>query len=373
MIRALAEEGHRLTVVVLSDADGPPGDLTPLRRVVEHLDILPSPRGLKRSEIFRRLAAVPQPIPYNVGKFRARDYAHALAEHLARTPFDILICDGVYNFQNLPVDRALPVLLNKDDIAHVILERTAAIEPHPGRRLYLRLEALKVKRWERLVCSHVTAVLACSRHDAHILSRLAPTARIFTVPNVVDTDHYVPMGTAEHSTVLFQGGLDWHPNRDAVEFFASQILPRLRRSVPHIVFRVAGRSPDDAFRRRWQKAGVTFTGSVPDMRHEIARATVCVVPLRTGSGTRLKILEAAAMEKALVSTRLGAEGLDFVNREDICLVDSPLAFVDVLTSLLSDGPRRLTMGRAARLRVEKQYGLPTLKCSLRESLDAPRQ
>src|SRR5207249_10587047 len=109
--------------------------------------------------------------------------------------------------------------------------------------------------------------------------------------------------------VLFQGCMAWPPNRDAVEFFAAEILPWRRRRVPSARFRVAGRTLAESFRRRFAGVdGLEFTGTVADMRDEIAKATVCVVPLRIGSGTRLKILEAGAMAKPMVPTGLGAEG-----------------------------------------------------------------
>jgi glycosyltransferase involved in cell wall biosynthesis len=185
------------------------------------------------------------------------------------------------------------------------------------------------------------------------------------VPNVVDTDHYQPSGAEEPCTVLYQGGMDWYPNRDAVEFFVSAILPRLRASVPEARFVVGGRSPSDEFRRRFAAVpGIEFTGTVPDMRTEIARAAVCVVPLRIGSGTRLKILEAAAMAKPIVSTRVGAEGLDFVGGREIVLADEPKAFAEAVADLLRDASRRRELGRAARRRAQECYSLPVLRTAV---------
>ena len=117
---------------------------------------------------------------------------------------------------------------------------------------------------------------------------------------------------------------------------------------------------------------MSFTGWVPEMRDEIACAAVCVVPLRVGSGTRLKILEAGAMAKPMVSTTLGAEGLALVNGDEICLADEPAAFARAVADLLGDEARRLSLGRAARLRVEKDYSMPALQAALREVLAAVR-
>jgi glycosyltransferase involved in cell wall biosynthesis len=132
---------------------------------------------------------------------------------------------------------------------------------------------------------------------------------------------------------------------------------------------VAGRSGSDNFQAKFARLRhVRFTGPVPDMRAEIAKAAVCVVPLRIGSGTRLKILEAAAMAKPIVSTRIGAEGLDFVDGEEIILTDRPEAFARAVADLLADPLRRHMLGKAARRRVEQQYGLASLRSALREAL-----
>jgi glycosyltransferase involved in cell wall biosynthesis len=163
--------------------------------------------------------------------------------------------------------------------------------------------------------------------------------------------------------------MDWFPNRDAVTFFVARILPVLKQSVLHIRFVVAGRNPPPAFVSKFAGvSGIEFTGNVPDMRTEIAKAAVCIVPLRIGSGTRLKILEAAAMAKPVVSTRIGAEGLNFVDGEEIVLADEPRAFAHAIVDLLADPARRRTMGGAARRRVEIQYSISALRGALRTVL-----
>ncbi|OFW37365.1 MAG: hypothetical protein A3F70_18730 [Acidobacteria bacterium RIFCSPLOWO2_12_FULL_67_14] len=279
-----------------------------------------------------------------------------------------MICDGAYNFSNLPKTPGVPVFLNKDDVASVILRRYLAVERSVAKRLYGKIEKHKTARWERSTAARVRLVLACSEVDRRELLDLCPSARITVIPNVVDTDHYSPSAHSEPCTVLFQGGIDWHPNRDAVEFFLAEILPALRRLVPAVRFRIAGRCPP-AFSQRYQSVpGVEFTGRVLDMRVEIARATVCVVPLRIGSGTRLKILEAGAMAKPIVSTTLGAEGLELNDREDIILADEPRAFAEAVAGLLAARSRREQIGWAARLHVVKHHSLPVFQSSLRHAL-----
>jgi len=367
LLRALAGDGHRLALVAFAD----PGELKhppapELSALCESVDMLRTP---DQPEALGRLRALASSYPYGVFRFRSRAFANAVTRHLDRGHFDAVVCDGIYNVQNLPQRSQIPVLLNKDDVATVILRRYLALERNPARWLYGRIEAGKVRRWERYACRYATASLVCSDVDRAVLEALWPGGTMLVAPNVVDTDHYVPAGPGDPLTVLYQGGMDWYPNRDAVEFFAFRILPELRRRVPGLVFRVAGRSPSAAFRRRIEAiANVEFTGPPPDMRAEIAKASVCVVPLRIGSGTRLKIIEAGAMAKPIVSTRLGAEGLDFRDGEEIVLADEPVEFATAVAALLADGGRRASLGLAARRRVEKEHSYPIFQSSIREAL-----
>jgi glycosyltransferase involved in cell wall biosynthesis len=369
MLQALAEEGHELAVISFVEPGETVDPEGPLARICGTVDLIPAPPSAAGVAAgWGRLVSLASGLPHGARRFRHPAYSSRLRDLAKDGAFDVVICDGVYNVGNLP-PLAVPVLLNKDDVAHLILERYAAVEENPGRRIYAMMEAANVKRFERRATEYVSAVLACSDLDRSLLQELAPRGRVLVVPNVVDTEHYRPDGEGEPALVLFQGGLEWPPNRDAVEYFATTILPVLRREKSRVRFRVAGRAPEDVFRRRLEsRHGVEFTGSVPDMRPEIARAAVCVVPLRVASGTRLKILEAAAMAKPMVSTRIGAEGLAFEDGREILIADQPAAFAAEVGRLLEDGRRRRDLGRAARRRVESDYSPPVLRRTLRDAL-----
>jgi glycosyltransferase involved in cell wall biosynthesis len=287
--------------------------------------------------------------------------------------FDAAFSEQSAPLVNIPDSVSIPVVLDNQNVEHLILQRYLQFERNPGKRCYAWLECWKTRQWQREACRRSAVALVCSEPDRALIQRLAPKVAIMVVPNIVDTDGYQPSGLERPSTLLYQGGMDWYPNRDAVEFFVLAILPRLRVSVPEARFVVGGRNPSDEFRRRF--AGLRdleFTGTVPDMRAEIAKAAVCVVPLRIGSGTRLKILEAAAMAKPIVSTRVGAEGLDFVDGREIILADEPEAFAAAVAELLSDPARRRELGEAARRRVEERYSFPVLRTAVRAALAEPR-
>ncbi len=370
LLQALAQEGHQITLLILAAPGERVDDVSGLLELCQRVELIgaPRPNGARWGEYAGRAGALFSHLPYGAWRFHCPPLTKRIEEEIASGHFDALLCDGVYNMVNLPASLPVPVLLNKDDIAYLIVQRYLQLERNPAKKLYGWLEAQKLRSWERRACYRAT-VLVSSEYDREVLQALCPGGRIVVAPNVVDIDRYEPAVEGDSFTVLHQGGMDWHPNRDAVEFFITAVLPELRRLVPGVKFVVAGRNPPGGFRKRF--AGVPeveFTGTVPDMRPIIAKAAVCVVPLRIGSGTRLKILEAGAMGKAIVSTRIGAEGLDFVDGEEILLADEPRAFARAVADLLFDAARRHALGLAARRRVEQQYSTRVLRAAVRQAL-----
>jgi polysaccharide biosynthesis protein PslH len=372
LLRALAAEGHNVSLVAFAE----PAELgrkhQQLAEICREIELvpLPTPVGSSAQAYRDRLRVLVSPLPYGVHRFRSVPMERAVQTALRRGT-DCLLCDDIYNLKNVGDPGTLPLVLNKHDVTHVILRRFLRYEGNPLKRAYGWAEYAKLRRWEAHACASVRGLLACSAEDRRVLQALVPAARVGIAPNVIDVDTYEagPETEPASDTVLYVGSMDWYPNLDAVEFFVGQILPALRQRVPNVCFRVAGRSPAEAVRRRLAAVpGVEFTGTVPDMRVEIARANVCVVPLRIGSGTRLKILEAGAMKRAVVSTRIGAEGLDFVDQEDIVLADEPQAFAEVTARLLGDPARRRKLGAAARVRVEREFSIGALRTAVRQVL-----
>jgi glycosyltransferase involved in cell wall biosynthesis len=289
----------------------------------------------------------------------------AIQHRLARNNYDAIFCDTLDAAVNLPPRLQAPLIVNEHNVEHLILRRYLQCESNPLYLAYAWIEAEKLQRWERTVCARAALVLACSEHDRQELVRLYPGANVAVVPNVVDCSDYKPSPFGNGATVLYTGGMDWYPNRDAVQFFAFSILPEIQRHIPGVQFVVAGRNPSPDFQAQFTGvSGLTFTGTVPDMRPELAKAAVVVVPLRIGSGTRLKILEAAAMGKPIVSTRLGAEGLDFVDGKEILLADDSAAFASAVVELLNSPHRWEQLGAMARRRVEQSYDYGVLKSRL---------
>jgi glycosyltransferase involved in cell wall biosynthesis len=368
VMRAMAAEGHEITLATFADPAEGNSHSTELFGVCRRVECVP--RVLKSlsssADYLGRFRGAFSFLPYGVLQARSDQMKECILSLVQSNCFEAVVCEQTDPLVNLPHSVCIPIILDNQNAEHLILQRYLQFERNPARRCYAWLECRKTLRWQREACRRSAMAWACSEHDRALIQCLAPKVAVMVAPNVVDTDHYQPSGAEEPCTILYQGGMDWYPNRDAVEFFVLAILPELRASVPEARFVVGGRSPSDEFRCRFAAVpSIEFTGTVPDMRLEIARAAVCVVPLRIGSGTRLKILEAAAMAKPIVSTRVGAEGLDFVDGREIVLADEPKAFVGAVVDLLRDSSRRRELGRAARRRVEECYSLPVLQTAVR--------
>ena len=368
LLCALSGEGHEVALVCFADANELASPAPELNELCAQVKLVPAPSQQSMAgECWGRFRNLLSSMPYGAQRFCSKLMGDAVRRTLDNQRFDAIICDDIYMLSNLPAKIDLPILLNKDDITYEVMGHYLDYERNPLKRLYGRLEQGKVRRFEIEACANSTAVLACSERDAQMIRGVCPNARTPVLPNVVDVESYQPAYEDDGRTLLFVGAMDWFPNRDAVDYFIAEILPRVRRLVPGARFVVAGRNPSQATLRRYSTlADVEFTGSVVDMRPIIAQAAVCVVPLRMGSGTRMKILEAAAMGKAIVSTTLGAEGLEFADGSEILLADAPQTFSAAAAALLSDPARRRLLGRAARRRVEQLHSIATLRQSLRE-------
>jgi len=372
-MRGVIANGHEVVLVAFAE----PRDLTEPHPVLEKacarvIWIPHETKSLSASrDYFGRLKNLFSPTPYGVEASRSSEMAKRVAELLDAKAVDAIVCEQTDLLVNLPARLSVPMLVDFHNLDYLIYARYARLERNPAKRAYALLESRKSRNWERRACEKAAAGIACSTHDRDALAQLSPATKMFVVPNVLDIDQYQPGSREDALKILFQGGMDWYPNRDAVEFFATQILPLVRNQIPEARFVAAGRNPPEDFRRRLSsERSVEFTGTVTDMRAEIADAAVCVVPLRIGSGTRLKILESAAMARAIVSTRLGAEGLGFLNGEEIVLEDDPAAFANAIISLLGTPERRARLGRAARRRVEQDYSFSALSTALRPAMRA---
>jgi glycosyltransferase involved in cell wall biosynthesis len=284
----------------------------------------------------------------------------ARAEALVRDEgFDLMICDGVQmtpHFVDLPV----PKILFQHNAEAQLLERHARHDPTWLRRRYMAAQYRKMHRFEGRYGARFDAVIAVSEPDRQAFERDYGWHHVRAIDTAVDLDYFRPAGRAEQGNlVAFVGSMDWLPNQDAVRFFLEDIWPGIRARRPDATFQVIGRDPPAGLRRLSGRDGVEVVGTVPDVRPYLEEAAVVVVPILVGGGTRLKIYEAMAMGKAVVSTTIGAEGLVYTPGEHLLVADDPADFTDAVVGLLAD-PRRRQLGESARRLVNDCFSSETV-------------
>jgi glycosyltransferase involved in cell wall biosynthesis len=297
-------------------------------------------------------------LPVDLLKWRVPALRDAVERRLASTTVDVCVADFLSSVPNVPLEGPVPVVFFDHNVEHVIWRRLARVGP-AWRRPVLELEWRKVRRQEARTCRSARLTVAVSDVDRELLAADAPRARVAVVPTGVDTRYFSPSGTAgTPASLVFTGSMDWYPNEDAIRYFVAEILPLVRREVPAASLTVVGRRPSHPLRTLAEAAGVRVTGRVDDVRPYVSDASVYVVPLRVGGGTRLKIFEALAMAKAVVSTTVGAEGLPLVPEQHFARADTPADFAAAVVALLRDPMRRNALGAAGRRLVEERYSWP---------------
>jgi glycosyltransferase involved in cell wall biosynthesis len=271
-----------------------------------------------------------------------------LKEWYLGNSFDAAVCDFLDAAVNFPLDLTIPTVLFQHNVESEIWRRHAMTESNPAKKLMYRVEFAKMLAYERQMVRNFHHVVAVSQHDRELMTAWVDASRITVVPTGVDLQQFCPDPSSREvgPLVMFVGAMDWEPNIDAVEHFCQETWPAIQAQCATARFRIVGRNPD----RRVQKlasSSIEVTGSVPSVVEHLQEAAVVVVPLRVGGGTRLKIYEAMAVGKAVVSTSVGAEGLDITNGRDIVLADNPNTFAEAVVTLLRDGELRRNYERAA--------------------------
>lgn len=308
----------------------------------------------KRKRIIQ-LRSLLHPHSYERLTYHHPPFQWALDRLVAQHDFDVITTEhSQLACYRLPHTARL--VLDEHNIEYDILRRTTSAERPSLRKLYNRINYLKLRREERAAWQQYDGVTLTSERDERLLRRDAPDKPTAVIPNAVDTDFFRPSAApTEPDTILFFGAINYYPNTDGLLFFLDEVFPRIKRQRPSARLYIVGQLPPPAITER---AGedVVVTGLVEDIRPYIERAAVVIAPLRIGGGTRLKIVEAMSMGKAIVSTRIGAEGLDVSDGVDILLGDTADDFAGQVLRVLADTALAQRLGEAARQRAESQYG-----------------
>lgn len=293
---------------------------------------------------------------------RRHEFLARLQQLIDRGNFDIVQVEfaqmAAFRFA-LERSRRYRTVLDEHNVEFDIVKRTAEAEGSAARRLYSSIDWRKLKREERSAWRWFDGVSVTSERDASLLRSFEPATRLAVIPNGVDISQFQPStARPEPDSLLFFGAMNYYPNHDGVSYFVDQIFPRVLAKRPSTKLWLVGPAPDSVMRLKGPN--IEVTGFVDAVEPYIDRASAVVVPLRLGGGTRLKIVEAMAKAKPIVSTRIGAEGIDVVHEQHALLADDPQGFADQVERVLADAALGARLGQAARGLAEASYGWPAL-------------
>lgn len=310
-----------------------------------------------------QLTSLLSPASYQWRRLRSTVMQQAISRLLAAERFDLIQVESS-PMAGFDFGRETPVLIDEHNIEYELLYRLYQEERSPARKLYYRLEYTKFRREELRCWQRSAGSIFTSEREEQIFRGLLPNKPTITAPNGVDIDYFSPADEpADPDSIVFTGLMSYRPNVDAVLYFVREVLPLIVRSRPNARFTVVGASVPEEI-RRLAGPNVAVTGTVPDVRPYLARAGAVVVPLRMGSGTRLKVLEGLAMGKAMVSTSLGCEGIDVADGDHLLIADEPPSLSRAILRLLDDPALGAALGRRGRALTEAHYSWPAIVATL---------
>lgn len=311
-------------------------------------------------------------LPYTISKYHTLRAEQRISEIMRRRSIDIVHIDQLHMAaygKFLKARWRVPVVLREWNVENVIWERLYQVQNNPLAKAYAFSQYRKIKNYERGMCRSLDRVLAITVADQKRIRQLDPSIKVSVIPAGVDTDYFYPQtAPEEHQTITFVGSMDWRANIDGVLWFVKKVLPALHNKYPHLKLYLVGSNPVKKI-KMLQNSFIDVRPDVPDVREYMAKAEMLVVPLRIGGGMRIKILEALAMKKAVVSTSIGCEGIDVKHGEDILVADSEAGFIKGISLLIENRNYREKLGTKGRNTVQKRYSWEAIAKSIESNYE----
>lgn len=297
-------------------------------------------------------------IPYGISKYYSTIAKKKIYDLLKKNKYDIVHLDhlhtayyGVFIENNFN----LPVILQEHNVENIIMKRFYKNQKNIFIKFYAYFQYKKLYKYESKICEIFDRCFMITKIDEKTIKNMNSNIKTSVVPAGVDTSYFYPLKFKEEEYSLVSvASMNWLPNIEAIEWFCKEILPLIKKKVQRIKLYIVGINPSNNI-KSLASNDVIVTGFVKDVRKYIAKGQVFIVPLKTGSGMRIKILNALAMGKAIVSTSIGCEGIDVTDRENIFIADSKEEFADKIIYLLNNKSERKRLGENGLKLVKKKY------------------
>ena len=355
--RSLAELGHEVTVLAMNTSK----HYIDIRTVPEDLSArikfigVPVNTDIKVCRLIRNFFF--SRWPYNAERFIDTGFDQVLQETLKEGQFDIIQLEGLYLAPYLDTIRAhskARVAMRAHNIEHEIWARTVAQKKGP-RKIYLRLLANRIRKMEFRFLNRYDAVLPITARDGEMLKQMGCRLPMHVVPTGIEANELIPdHSSMEFPSVFHIGALDWMPNQEGLFWFMDNVWPAVLEKNPGLKFYLAGRNAPPSFQSLPYK-NIVFLGEVDDAYQFMRSKAVMIVPVLSGSGMRIKIIEGMALEKAIVTTSIGTEGITTTHGKDILVADDPAAFARGVCELVASRDHCVEIGKNARKFVISHY------------------
>ncbi len=338
--------------------------LTELAKYCRQVELVPHPPA--RSKLVRLRDSLLSSRPDLAKRLASPLFQTALDRLLQTESFDVIQCEGL---EMAPFGLALRknlatrLVLDEHNAEYLMQRRIFEQDWQSGwkRRpaaLYSWLQARRLERYERTALEKFDRAIAVSEPDRAALAGLGPTSRpVAVIPNGIDLTEFTPEGSEKEQpdTLVFTGTMDFRPNVDAVSWFVNEVWPRILAQKPNAQFFIVGRRPTPAVANLKNSPGIHVTGTVLDPRPYVRQSALYIVPMRMGGGVRFKVLEAMAMGKAIVTTPMGADGIDLTTGQEAVVADTAQDFAGAVLDLLNDPVRREKLAKQGRRFVEENF------------------
>ena len=358
MMLGLQQAGNQITCLAMNTSKHPfPVEQIPqqlhqrIRFLAVDVDTSIKPYRLLLNLLFSR-------VPYIAHRFRSKAFSQALLSLLQEASFDIVQLEGPYLFfclEQVRKESKARISLRAHNAEHLIWKRMALQENSALKRWYMKNLAKRLREFETGVFGRVDTLIPISENDASCFRDMGTSTPMLTIPAGMNLEDYPLTGIPSVSSLFFIGALDWLPNQEGLSWFLDQVFEPLLEELPEIRFHVAGRNAPSQFRKKLLHPHITYHGEVDDARLFMQAHGIMVAPLWSGSGIRIKILEAMALGRPVVTTGTGIEGIAAEHLRTVMVGNDPESFKDLIIRLMANPGERASMVSEARKLITREF------------------
>lgn len=344
LIKSYADHGWEIDLITFISSDTDKSSIEGLAGICRKIITASRAKSYSPSDLALGLLTR---TPFPALNYTTPEMSNLVGEIIRKNHYDLIQIEDIMMCNNLGNTQSAKIVLDMHNVQSELMRRYALNERNILKKIYAWMTAGKLIKYETKLISTFKAIFVCSEEDRQLVLSNTPTAPVVVIPNGVDRKFFSSESkNQELDRIVFTGDLGYHANRAGVVFFVEKIFPLILRQYPSVRFYIVGKNPPPQI-SAYANDAITVTGMVADVRPYLESAKVVVVPLLSGGGTRLKILEAMAMGKAIVSTSLGSEGIPAQHNKHILLADEPEEFAQEVCMLLKDERRRRSLGDEA--------------------------